>query len=287
MVLAAGLGTRMRPLTDDRPKALVEVAGRPLIDHMLDRLAQAGVTRAVVNVHAFADRLEQHLQARTTPAIVISDERGEVLETGGGLKRARPLVGDAPIFVANIDSVWIETGAPALAALADAWDPERMDTLLLLTPTNEALGFDGPGDFFLAAAAQHPPHAPHGEVAQRAGGAVRSTEDAATVPRPAAPDAPSPLRGTPPSKMGEMSAARLTFRNDHPTAPYAYIGVHITKPQIVDAEPDGAFSLTPVWRRLAAEGRLYGLVLDGAWMHVGDPLARDAAEARLAADAAR
>ncbi|MHB8287255.1 MAG: nucleotidyltransferase family protein [Caulobacteraceae bacterium] len=259
MVLAAGLGTRMRPLTNDRPKALVEVAGRALIDHMLDRLAQAGVTRAVVNVHAFADRLEGHLQARAHPAIVISDERGEVLETGGGLKRARPLVGDAPIFVANIDSVWIETGAPALQVLADAWNPERMDALLLLTPTDEALGFDGPGDFFLAAVDQHPPHAARGEVAQRAGATARSAEDA---------------------------AGALTFRGDHSTAPFAYIGVHITKPQIVDAESDGAFSLTPVWRRLAAEGRLYGLVLDGAWMHVGDPQARDAAEARLA-DAAR
>jgi MurNAc alpha-1-phosphate uridylyltransferase len=232
MVLAAGLGTRMRPLTDDRPKALVEVAGRPLIDHMLERLAEAGVTRAVVNVHAFADRLEGHLQGRSHPAIVISDERGEVLETGGGLKRARPLLGDAPIFVANIDSVWIETGAPALQALADAWDPERMDALLLLTPTDEALGFDGPGDFYRA-------------------------DDGA-----------------------------LTFRGDNPTAPYAYIGVHITKPQIVDDEPQGAFSLTPVWRRLAVQRRLYGLVLEGAWMHVGDPQARDAAQARLA-EAAR
>ncbi len=289
MVLAAGLGTRMRPLTGDRPKALVEVGGRALIDHMLDRLAEAGVTRAVVNVHALADRLERHLQGRTHPTIVISDERERVLETGGGLKRARPLVGDAPIFVANIDSVWIETGEPALAALAQAWDPARMDALLLLTPTSEALGFDGPGDFFLAAdSSQYPPHATRGEVAQRAEGAGRSTEDASTtVARPAAPDAPSPLRGAPPSKMGEISAAPLTFRGDRPTAPFAYIGVHIAKPQIVDDEPEGVFSLTPVWRRLAARGRLYGLVLDGAWMHVGDPGARDAAEARLAAAATR
>jgi MurNAc alpha-1-phosphate uridylyltransferase len=254
MVLAAGLGTRMRPLTDDRPKALVEVGGRALIDHMLDRLAEAGVTRAVVNVHAFADRLERHLQGRTHPAIVISDEREEVLETGGGLKRARPLVGEAPIFVANIDSVWIETGKPALAALAQAWDPARMDALLLLTRTGEALGFDGPGDFFPTIALDNPPHF-DGEAAQRAGGAARRAEDA---------------------------AAPLTFRGDRPTAPFAYIGVHIAKPQIVDDEPEGPFSLTPVWRRLAARGRLYGLVLDGAWMHVGDPRARDAAEAKLA-----
>jgi MurNAc alpha-1-phosphate uridylyltransferase len=288
MVLAAGLGARMRPLTDDRPKALVEVGGRALIDHMLDRLAEAGVTRAVVNVHAFADRLEDHLRGRELPAIVISDERGRVLETGGGLKRARPLVGDAPIFVANIDSVWIETGKPALAALAGAWDPERMDALLLLTPTQTALGFDGPGDFFLAAPYNSPQF--DGEVAQRAEGAARRAEDAAaTVASPAAPHAPSPLTDAPPSKMVDLSkgAAPLTFRGDRPTAPFAYIGVHIAKPQIVDDEPDDAFSLTPVWRRLAARGRLYGLMLDGAWMHVGDPQARDAAEARLAEAATR
>ena len=108
MVLAAGLGTRMRPLTDDRPKALVEVGGRALIDHMLDRLAAAGVARAVVNVHAFADRLEAHLACRQgAPGIVISDERTELLETGGGLKAAAALLGEAPVFTANIDAVSI------------------------------------------------------------------------------------------------------------------------------------------------------------------------------------
>src|SRR5690606_35517698 len=106
MVLAAGLGTRMRPLTDDRPKALVEVGGKALIDHLLDRLAEAGVRRAIVNVHYFADRLEGHLRTRAAPAVVISDERDELLETGGGLKKARPLLGEAPVLVANIDSVW-------------------------------------------------------------------------------------------------------------------------------------------------------------------------------------
>jgi MurNAc alpha-1-phosphate uridylyltransferase len=233
MVLAAGLGSRMRPLTNDRPKALVEVAGRALIDHMLDRLADAGVTRAVVNVHAFADRLEAHLSHRTkAPAIVVSDERDALLETGGGLKKARPLLGEAPVFVANIDSVWIERGEPALAALARAWNPETMDVCLLLTPTPTALGFDGPGDFFQA-------------------------HDGA-----------------------------LHFRDAAPTAPFAYIGAHICKPQIVDGEPLAPFSLTRVWRRLAPLGRLHGVVLEGDWMHVGDPGARDAAEARLAAEVA-
>ena len=136
MVLAAGLGTRMRPLTNDRPKALVEVGGRPLIDHMLDRLAQAGVTRAVVNVHAFADRLEAHLQARRgAPAITISDERPQALETGGGLKQAIPLLAEDPVWVANIDSVWLEDGASALAAVARAWNPDRMDVCLMVAPT--------------------------------------------------------------------------------------------------------------------------------------------------------
>src|SRR5690606_23862741 len=125
MVLAAGLGTRMRPLTDERPKALVEVGGRALIDHVLDRLAEAGVERAVVNVHWFADRLERHLSERgRAPAIVISDERAELLETGGGLKKAAPLLGSEPVFVANIDSVWTDRapeGNSALNQLARLW----------------------------------------------------------------------------------------------------------------------------------------------------------------------
>jgi MurNAc alpha-1-phosphate uridylyltransferase len=150
MVLAAGLGTRMRPLTDDRPKALVEVAGRPLIDHVLDRLRDAGVRRAVVNVHAFADRLEGHLKARGDLDILISDEREALLETGGGLRKARPLFGDGPLLVANIDTLW--TDDRLLDGLIDAWDPARMDDLLMVVPMEKALGFDGAGDFFIGAA---------------------------------------------------------------------------------------------------------------------------------------
>lgn len=230
MVLAAGLGTRMRPLTDDRPKALVEVGGRALIDHVLDRLAEAGVEKAVVNVHWFADRLERHLAARTRPAIVISDERAELLETGGGLKKARPLLGDDPVFVANIDSVWIDRGDAQGGALADLirlWDPERMDAALLLARREGSIGFEGGGDFFL----------------------------------------------------GDDGA--LTFRGEAASAPFAYMGVHITRPDYADAGPDGPFSLSPLWRTSAAAGRLFGCVLDGDWMHVGDPQARDEAEARL------
>jgi MurNAc alpha-1-phosphate uridylyltransferase len=155
MVLAAGLGTRMRPLTNDRPKALVEVGGRALIDHMLDRLAQVGVETAVVNVHAFADRLEAHLLARDAtgvlPRIVISDERAEPLETGGGIRHALHLLPDAPFWVANIDSVWINDDDQALEALACAWDPDRMDVCLLTAPTMESMGFHATGDLFRAA----------------------------------------------------------------------------------------------------------------------------------------
>lgn len=228
MVLAAGLGTRMRPLTDDRPKALVEVGGRALIDHVLDRLADAGVEKAVVNVHWFADRLEAHLAARGRgPEIVISDERAELLETGGGLKKAASLLGDAPVFVANIDSVWIDRG-DALSELSRIWDPERMDAALLLARREGSIGFEGDGDVFLA------------------------------------------------------DDGRLTFRGEAASAPFAYMGVHICRPDYVAEGPEGPFSLSGLWRKSAAAGRLYGCVLDGDWMHVGDPQARDEAEARLA-----
>lgn len=232
MVLAAGLGTRMRPLTDDRPKALVEVAGRPLIDHVLHRLGESGVERAVVNVHWFAERLESHLAARTDgPEILISDERAELLETGGGLKKAAPLLGSDPVFVANIDSVWTDNGAPgdtALNQLARLWNPSIMDAALLLARGEGAIGFEGGGDFFLA------------------------------------------------------DDGRLTFRGEAAEAPFAYMGVHICRPDYVADGPDGPFSLSGFWRRSAAAGRLFGCVLDGDWMHVGDPQARDEAETKLA-----
>ncbi|MDC7676859.1 N-acetylmuramate alpha-1-phosphate uridylyltransferase MurU [Asticcacaulis machinosus] len=229
LILAAGLGTRMRPLTNDRSKALVEVGGKALIDHMIDRLIAVGVTRCVVNVHYFADRLEAHLKARTDVEIIISDEREKLLETGGGLKKARPLLGDNPIFVANIDSVWIEDDdGAAIAEMATRWNPERMDAILMLAPMPRSSGFDGAGDFILS------------------------------------------------------DDGRITFRGSSPSAPYNYMGVHITKPDIVDHVVDDAFSLSPIWREKAAVGRLYGCVMHGDWMHVGDPVARDVAEARLA-----
>ncbi|MEL6861803.1 MAG: nucleotidyltransferase family protein [Pseudomonadota bacterium] len=148
MVLAAGLGTRMRPLTDATAKPLIEVADRSMIDRLLDNLALAGVERAVVNVHWCADLVEAHLQDRHDLQIVISDEREQVLETGGGLAKARPLLGDDPIFVVNTDAFWEPTGPGPLKNLAEGFNSELMDELLLLADTKRSLGFPGAGDFF-------------------------------------------------------------------------------------------------------------------------------------------
>lgn len=149
MVLAAGLGTRMRPLSQTRPKPLVRVCGRALIDHCLDGLAAAGVETAVVNVHHLADLVEAHLATRQQPRIRISDERDALLDTGGGISRALPLIGDAPFFLRNSDSFWLEGVRPNLDWLAQAWDAERMDALLLLASTVNSVGYAGRGDFFL------------------------------------------------------------------------------------------------------------------------------------------
>ena len=224
MVLAAGLGTRMRPLTDNCPKPLILVRGRTLLDRALDPLVEAGVKRAIVNVHYLADQVEAHLKQRTDIEIVISDERGEVLETGGALARARPLLGEDPILVANTDAFW-EPATPApVSALAEAFDPALMDALLLVADTGRALGFDGAGDFF-----RH--------------------EDGA-----------------------------MTRRGNAPTAPYAYCGLRIIRPQLYDHEPVERFSALRVWDRLIPERRLHGLPLGAFWLHVGDPQALKDAE---------
>jgi MurNAc alpha-1-phosphate uridylyltransferase len=219
----------MRPLTDERPTALVEVAGKPLIDHVLDRLRDAGVTRAVVNVHHFADQLEAHLAGRRDLQILISDERAGLLDSGGGVQHARPLLGEAPIWVANIDSLWLETGTSALETMKRAWDSARMDLLMMVVRRGQGVGFEGPQGFFMD------------------------------------------------------EAGRLTHSTDAGVVtPYANVGVGVLKPQVLDLEPArGAFPIQPVWRRLQAQGRLFGAAMDAFWMHVGDPAARDEAEARL------
>jgi MurNAc alpha-1-phosphate uridylyltransferase len=151
MVLAAGLGERMRPLTERLPKPLVEVAGKPLIDHVLDRLAAAGVERAVVNVHYLAEQIERHLRGRTAPRIVISDERDKLLDTGGGVVKTLTLLGAEPFFHVNSDTIWLDGVKPNLDRLAETFDPASMDALLLLAPTATSTGYAGRGDFSMAA----------------------------------------------------------------------------------------------------------------------------------------
>ena len=228
MVLAAGIGSRMRPLTDHMPKALVPVAGKPLIDHMLDRLSEAGVETAVVNVHHFADQMTAHLAGRTDPRVIIADERDRLLDSGGGIKNALHLLGRDPIFVANIDSLWTDGDVPPLEAMKAAWDPAHMDMLLLLVPRGQGIGFEGPRGFFM----------------DGVGRITHSADDA----RP---------------------------------APFANVGVQIMKPQLLDQAQNGVFSILPIWWRLQDEGRIHGVVMDAFWMHVGDPGAREAAEALL------
>jgi MurNAc alpha-1-phosphate uridylyltransferase len=150
MVLAAGFGQRMRPLTDNMPKPLVKVAGKALLDHVLDRLADAGVARAVVNVHYLAEQIERHVAARNVPRVTISDERGVLLDTGGGVVKALPLLGDAPFFHINSDTIWIDGVTPNLTRLAESFDPATMDALLLLAPGAGSIGYAGRGDFLMA-----------------------------------------------------------------------------------------------------------------------------------------
>lgn len=160
MVMAAGIGKRMRPLTATMPKPMVRVAGKPLIDHALDRLAASGVARAVVNVHYLADALEAHLAERKAPRVTISNERDALLETGGGMVRAAPLLSD-PFFCANADNIWLDGPRDALADLSAVWNPERMDALVLVVPHAKAINFRGAGDFHLD---------PRGRVSRRAPG---------------------------------------------------------------------------------------------------------------------
>lgn len=217
MVFAAGLGTRMRPITDSLPKPLVEVAGRALIDHCLDRLAMNGVERAVVNVHRHADQIETHLSGRKAPKILISDERSKLLDQGGGIKRALPVLGANPFLLCNTDAFWIEGPRSNIARLAEAFDPETMDVALLVAAAASAVGVDWPGDF--------------------------------TMTR----------------------EGRLVGREPRHVAPFVYTGVGIIKPQLFENEAADVFRLAPYFHAAAVRGRLFGIRLDGLWLHVGRP----------------
>jgi MurNAc alpha-1-phosphate uridylyltransferase len=152
MVMAAGLGKRMRPLTATRPKPLISVAGQALLDHVFDRLRAAGIKRAVVNVHYLADALEAHLKARVKDIdVIVSDERDTLMETGGGIVKARDLIGDKPFLVVNADNLWVDGPADTIKLLASRWDDATMDALLLMVPFARAHNHPGRGDFHLDA----------------------------------------------------------------------------------------------------------------------------------------
>ena len=228
MVLAAGLGTRMRPLTNDRPKSLIEVAGRTLLDHAIDRFVQAGVKMVVVNVHYKGEMIIAHLKARKDVEIRIQDERDKLLDTGGALKRALPNFGNEPFFTYNSDSIWVEGFSVNLDRMAAAWDDAAMDCLMLMAPTFNSIGFEGKGDF---------------------------TMDA---------------------------TGRLKRREAQRIAPFGWPGVQIIHPRLVARGPDGVFSTNKLWDIAIEDGRLYGIRLDGKWMHVGTPESRDEADAFMA-----
>lgn len=225
MILAAGRGKRMRPITATTPKPLIEVNGQALIDHGFDRLAEAGVSSCVVNVHYLADLVEVHVLRRADMEILISNERDELLDTGGGIKRALPLLGEDPFFQLNADTAyWIEGVKPNLEHMVDAWDPDRMDALLLVAETVKAVGYSGRGDFDMA----------------KDGSLIRRTERA--------------------------------------VAPFAYAGAAILHPRLFEASPDGPFSMNVLFDRAIEAGRLYGVQMEGVWLHIGTPEAIVAAE---------
>jgi N-acetyl-alpha-D-muramate 1-phosphate uridylyltransferase len=224
MILAAGLGLRMRPLTDQIPKPLVQVAGRALLDHVLDKLGGAGVSEAIVNVHYLPDQIIDHVAGRAGPRVTISDERNQVLGTGGGVVKALPLLGAAPFFLVNADTMWIDGVRPNLTRLAEAFDPARMDILLLMAPTASSIGYEGSGDY-----------------AMLPDGALRKRRELQVVP-------------------------------------FVYAGAAIMSPSLFTNAPKGEFPLIKMFDAANAQERLFGLRLDGVWMHVGTPDAVRAAE---------
>ena len=224
MVLGGGLGKRMLPLTKDIPKPMVRLKGRTLIDHVLDRIADSGVRRAVVNVHYCADKLEAHVRQRKQPAILISDERQQLLDTGGGVTKALPLLGSEPFLIHNSDSVWIEGVGSNLERLFSFWNPDTMDSVMLLASAATSLGYDGAGDFAM-------------------------------------------------DKNG-----RLSRRGERQMVPFVFTGVSIAHPRMFEGAPQGPFSMNRLWDAAIDNGRLFGIRLDGLWMHVGTPEALVEAE---------
>lgn len=229
MVLCAGLGTRMQPLTLTTPKPLISVAGKPLIDHAVSQLEKAGIKNIIVNTHYLADQVEAWVEAHPNRNIKISDERAELLETGGGVLKARALLGPAPFFVLNSDAFWIDQPGSAsdtstLEKMCQRFNPDKCDFLLLLARHEAAVGFDGNGDFFCCENGQ------------------------------------------------------LTRRGEADYAPYIFAGCYLAHPRVLENGPDGPFSMNVLWDRALEAGRIWGMVHDGLWLHVGTPEAIGAAE---------
>ena len=228
MIMAAGLGTRMRPLTDDRPKPLVTVAGKTLIDHALDRLVAAGVTLAVVNVHYKSEMVKAHLAKRKDVEIRYSEETDALLGTGGGVVKALAHFGGEPFYIMNSDSIWIEGFGRALDRMKQRWDPKTMDGLLLMAAMVTAVGYEGAGDFNMD------------------------------------------------------SEGHLTRIGEQRLSPFAYPGIQIVHPRLFDNAPAGAFSTNRMWDIAIAAKRLFGIRLEGVWIHVGTPEVVEEAETILA-----
>jgi MurNAc alpha-1-phosphate uridylyltransferase len=229
IVLCAGLGTRMAtPGNDTLPKPLVRLHGKALVDHALDRIAAAGIDRAVVNLHHKADLIERHLRGRRSPRVEFSDERAGLLDTGGGVKKALARLGPGAFLIHNADSVWIEGVGSNLERLAASWNDKSMDCLLMLALASDSHGYQGRGDFAL-------------------------------------------------ESDGRIRRRRL----EQEIVPFAFTGVSLAHPRLLDDTPQGAFSLNHVWTRAIAAGRAYGMRMEGVWMHVGTPAALSDAEACL------
>jgi len=231
IVLAAGLGTRMAPLTLETPKPLIKLAGKALIDHAIDRLIAGGIDFIVVNVHYKAEQIIEHLERRRAQLngveIVISDEREELLDTGAGVAKALPLFENEPFMTYNSDSLWVEGMGTSLDRLRARWNPELMDALMLLAPCASSIGYDGRGDF-------------------------------------------------------EMDAwGQLKRRPEMNIAPFVWTGVQIVQASLFRNAPQGRFSINRQWDGALKAGRLWGVRLDGVWIHVGTPQGLEEAEVFL------
>lgn len=227
MILAAGLGTRMAPLTLTRPKPLIEIDGKPLIDHVIDRLVKGGINFIVVNVHYMADQLISHLEKRRSHVkaeIRISDESGTILDTGGGVANALSHFEGEPFFTYNSDSIWVEGMGSAMDRMRARWNPDTMDCLMLLAACATSIGYDGRGDF-------------------------------------------------------EMDAwGLLKRRPEMSLAPFVWTGLQIIHPRLFENAPKGRFSINRLWDQAIEKERLFGVRLDGVWIHVGTPQGLEEAE---------